>query len=114
MIIANINCWLRNRPLLNCRMCYGHGGDMDFIGEWSECPWCYYHWDDCVDHGMERFEGKVRLAEWVRQWLTEKMAAPGVTLTSAIKCKMGMHAWGSDFNDNKIALCRICWKNKKL
>ena len=108
---------LRARTFLKCPFCKGAGGSVVgyYEPEWTECYECYSEWDNLADMGMEWFQGRVSLLNYLRSriaiacglWSREK-------IKHSVGCKLGRHLWMDESEiEDGLEVCCVCYSHRK-
>lgn len=110
--------WLiiKHRSFFVCPWCKGTGGESDYFGEWCECSFCYEHFDELEDYGMNWFVGKVPLLRYITIKLQMAWGLPyPIRFRYILKCKLGFH--NLDYNEDLYgetgAVCTCCYASFK-
>ncbi len=107
---------LKHRPFFRCPFCEGKGGAMSgyYEPEWSECYECYRSWEPLVDCGVDWFEGRLALLDWIRAKAAQRCGIWQICgLRQLLACKLGWHRWmNEDAIQPGLRICCICYRDK--
>lgn len=112
--------WLvvKHRPFFICPFCKGDGGAMSgyYEPEWSECPECFDHWSDLVDHRATWFDGRMPLLKRIRAavsiraglWYTAR-------LRDVLSCRLKRHDWMTEahLSEPGHRICGVCYHHEQ-